>query len=47
MFAIGDIMITYKPFYETLKAKNIPTYKLINSFGVSRRVEEIIEYVDE
>ncbi len=29
-------MITYKPFYKTIKAKGISTYKLINTFGVSR-----------
>ena len=29
-------MIYYAPFYETLKKKNITTYKLINNFGVSR-----------
>lgn len=29
-------MISYEPFYETLKKKNISTYKLINTFGVSR-----------
>ncbi len=29
-------MITYKPFYKTIKAKGISTYKLINIFGVSR-----------
>ncbi len=29
-------MITFEPFYKTLKEKNISTYKLINTFGVSR-----------
>lgn len=29
-------MITYEPFYKTLKEKGISTYKLINTFGVSR-----------
>lgn len=28
-------MITYKPFWETLKKKNISTYALINKHGVS------------
>ena len=28
-------MITYEPFYKTLKAKNISTYKLINDYKVS------------
>lgn len=29
-------MISYEPLYETLKEKNISTYKLINHFGLSR-----------
>ena len=29
-------MITYRPFYKTLKEKNMSTYKLIKDFGVSR-----------
>ena len=29
-------MITYEPFYETLKKKNMTTYKLITYYGVSR-----------
>ena len=28
-------MITYKPFWETLKKKSISTYALINKHGVS------------
>lgn len=28
-------MITYKPFWNTLKEKNSSTYVLINSYGVS------------
>ncbi len=28
-------MISYKPFWETLKARNITTYKLINKYGIS------------
>ena len=28
-------MITYEPFYKTLNAKNISTYKLINDYKVS------------
>lgn len=28
-------MITYKPFWKTLKKKNISTYALINKYGVS------------
>lgn len=29
-------MISYKPFYKTLKSKNMSTYKLINDYGISR-----------
>lgn len=29
-------MISYAPFYETMKKKGFTTYKLINEFGVSR-----------
>ncbi len=29
-------MISYKPFYETLKRKNISTYKLITKYNMSR-----------
>lgn len=29
-------MISYEPFYKTLKAKNMSTYKLINDYGISR-----------
>ncbi len=29
-------MISYEPFYKTLKNKNISTYKLINNYGISR-----------
>ena len=28
-------MISYQPFYETLKKRDLTTYKLINQFGVS------------
>ena len=28
-------MISYKPFWETLKIKNVTTYKLINHYGIS------------
>ena len=32
----GSILITYEPLYETMKKKNISTYKLLNEFGISR-----------
>ena len=32
----GDAMISYEPFYKTIKEKNISTYKLITQHGFSR-----------
>ena len=29
-------MISYAPFYQTLKAKGMTTYKLINEYNISR-----------
>ncbi len=29
-------MISYAPFYETLKEKGISTYRLVNQYGLSR-----------
>lgn len=29
-------MISYDPFYKTLKEKGISTYRLINEYGISR-----------
>ncbi|MBP3313152.1 MAG: helix-turn-helix transcriptional regulator [Oscillospiraceae bacterium] len=29
-------MISYEPFYKTLKDKGISTYRLINEYGISR-----------
>ena len=29
-------MITYDPFYETMKSRGITTYKLINQYNISR-----------
>ena len=29
-------MISYDPFYRTLKAQGLSTYKLINQYGISR-----------
>ncbi len=37
-------MISYKPFYETLKAKSITTYKLINSYGISRSLIDRLKH---
>ena len=37
-------MISYEPFYKTLKNKNISTYKLINHFGVSRSLLDRLKH---
>ena len=37
-------MISYAPFYETLKRKGITTYKLIQQFGVSRSLIDRLKH---
>ena len=37
-------MISYQPLYETLKAKNISTYKLINEYGISRSLLDRLKH---
>jgi len=37
-------MITYEPFYETLKKKGISTYKLINTYGMSRSLLDRLKH---
>lgn len=37
-------MISYEPFYETLKRKKISTYKLINNYGVSRSLIDRLKH---
>ncbi|MBE6549901.1 MAG: helix-turn-helix transcriptional regulator [Ruminococcaceae bacterium] len=37
-------MISYEPFYKTLKGKNISTYKLINTYGVSRSLLDRLKH---
>ena len=37
-------MISYEPFYKTLKEKNVSTYKLINEFGVSRSLLDRLKH---
>ena len=37
-------MISYEPFYKTLKEKNISTYKLINSYGISRSLLDRLKH---
>ena len=37
-------MISYEPFYKTLKEKKITTYKLINEYGVSRSLIDRLKH---
>lgn len=37
-------MISYEPFYKTIKSKNISTYKLINQFGISRSLIDRLKH---
>lgn len=37
-------MISYEPFYRTLKNKNISTYKLINQYGISRSLLDRLKH---
>lgn len=37
-------MITYEPFYETLKRKNITTYKLVNKYNISRSLLDRLKH---
>ena len=37
-------MISYEPFYKTLKKKNISTYKLINDYKVSRSLLDRLKH---
>lgn len=37
-------MISYKPLYETLKRKGISTYKLINTYGLSRSLIDRLKH---
>lgn len=37
-------MISYEPFYRTLKQKNVSTYKLINQFGISRSLLDRLKH---
>lgn len=37
-------MISYEPFYKTLKDKNISTYKLINDYGISRSLLDRLKH---
>ena len=37
-------MITYEPFYKTMQAKGITTYKLINNYGISRSLIDRLKH---
>lgn len=37
-------MISYEPLYNTLKKKGISTYKLINTFGISRSLLDRLKH---
>ena len=37
-------MISYAPFYRTIKERNISTYKLVNQHGVSRSLLDRIKH---
>ncbi|MBQ7363339.1 MAG: helix-turn-helix transcriptional regulator [Clostridia bacterium] len=37
-------MISYEPFYKTLKEKNISTYKLVNAYGISRSLLDRLKH---
>ncbi len=37
-------MISYTPFYKTLKEKGISTYKLINQYGMSRSLLDRLKH---
>ena len=37
-------MISYEPFYNTMKKKNISTYKLINKYGISRSLLDRLKH---
>ena len=37
-------MISYEPLYNTLKEKGISTYKLINTYGISRSLLDRLKH---
>ena len=37
-------MISYDPFYKTLKEKGFSTYKLINNYGISRSLLDRLKH---
>ena len=41
---VDKFMISYEPFYKTLREKNITSYKLINEFNVSRSLLDRLKH---
>ena len=37
-------MITYEPFYRTLKERGVSTYKLINQYNISRSLLDRLKH---
>jgi len=37
-------MISYEPFYETLKSRGVTTYKLIHTYGISRSLLDRLKH---
>ena len=37
-------MISYEPFYKTMKEKGFTTYKLINDYGISRSLIDRLKH---
>jgi len=37
-------MISYEPFYKTLKSRGLTTYKLINQYGISRSLLDRLKH---
>ena len=37
-------MISYAPFYKTLQEKNISTYKLVNTYHISRSLLDRLKH---
>ena len=37
-------MISYEPLYRTMKEKGVTTYKLINTFGISRSLIDRLKH---
>lgn len=37
-------MISYEPFYKTIKDKDISTYKLVTQYGVSRSLLDRLKH---